>query len=75
MQKVNIPQFKKNLETYIENVADNNEPLFVSGYGKTVVIISLEDYNSMNETAYLISTDANKSRLDSAITSFRNTKD
>ena len=63
MQKVNISQFKKSIETYIEDVADNNEPLFVSGFGKTVVIISLEDYNSRNETAYLMSTEANKKMM------------
>jgi len=72
MQVANISQFRKNIKSYIENVADNHDPLIINGNGKTVVVISLEDYNSLDETAYLTSTDANKSRLDSAIESFKN---
>lgn len=72
MLVANISEFRKNLKSYIDNVYDNNDTLIVTGSGKTVVMISLDDFNSYDETEYLTSTKANKDRLDSAIKSFKN---
>ncbi len=63
MQVANVSQFRKNLKQYIDNVASNNDPLIVNSNGKSVVIISLEDYNSIEETEYLLSTPANKKMM------------
>ena len=35
--------------------------------GKPVVVISLEDYDQLDETAYLLSSPANRAALDRAI--------
>ena len=75
MQVANISQFRKNLKTYIETVSDNHDTLIVNGNGKTVVVISLDEYNSMDETTYLTSNPANKKRLDDAIYNFRKNED
>lgn len=72
MLVANISEFRKNLKSYIDKVSDNNDTLIVTGSGKTVVMISLDDFNSYDETEYLTSTKANKDRLDSAIKSFKN---
>ncbi|MBO9591460.1 MAG: type II toxin-antitoxin system Phd/YefM family antitoxin [Niabella sp.] len=72
MLVANISEFRKNLKSYIDNVYDNNDTLIVTGSGKTVVMISLDDFNSYDETEYLTSTKANKDRLDAAIKSFKN---
>ncbi|MEO7311856.1 MAG: type II toxin-antitoxin system Phd/YefM family antitoxin [Chitinophagaceae bacterium] len=63
MQVANISQFRKNMKAYIDNVSDNNDMLVVNGNGKTVVVLSIKDYNSMNETEYLTSNEANKAMM------------
>ena len=63
MLVANISQFRKDLKYYIDSVTDNNDTLFVNGNGKTVVVMSLDNYNSMDETDYLMSTPANKEMM------------
>lgn len=67
MLVTNISQFRKDLKSYIDRVADDHDTLIVNGNGKTVVVISLEDYNEMDTTDYLTSNSANKARLDISI--------
>ena len=67
MKVANASELRKNLKTYIDHVADNNDPVIVNGNGKTVVMISLADYNSLDETAYLLSTPANRKSLQKRI--------
>ena len=63
MLVANISQFRKDLKYYIDSVTDNNDTLIVNGNGKTVVVMSLDNYNSMDETDYLMSTPANKEMM------------
>ncbi|MGJ7031105.1 type II toxin-antitoxin system Phd/YefM family antitoxin [Niabella hirudinis] len=63
MLVANISEFRKNLKSYIDQVSDNNDTLIVTGSGKTVVMISLDDFNSYDETEYLLSNDANKAMM------------
>ena len=67
MLVANISQFRKDLKFYIDSVADNHDTLIVNGNGKTVVIVSLEDYNEMEATDYILSSEANKASLDLSI--------
>lgn len=47
---------------------DDAEIVIVSrSKGKSVVVMSLEEYNSINETLYLANSTANKKRLDEAL--------
>lgn len=71
LQVANISEFRKNLKSFIDSVAEKNNTLIVNSNGKSVVVISLDDFNKMDETQYLTSTRANKKRLDSAIKSFK----
>jgi antitoxin YefM len=63
MKVANVSELRKNLKSYIDYIADTSDTLIVNGNGKTVVMISLEDYNSLDETAYLLSNKANAKRL------------
>ncbi|ANH84153.1 hypothetical protein A8C56_22645 [Niabella ginsenosidivorans] len=63
MLVANVSQFRKNLKSYIDSVHDNNDILIITGNGKTVVMISLDDFNSYDETEYLTSTEANKAMM------------
>jgi antitoxin YefM len=67
MKVANVSDLRKNLKFYIDHVADNHDPLIVNGNGKTVVVISLEEYNSLDETAYLLSSPANAKALKNSI--------
>ena len=68
MQVVNYTEFRKNLAENLNMVNDNSEVVVVSrSKGKNVVVMSLEEYNSIQETLYLVSEKANRKRLDEAI--------
>lgn len=68
MKVANVSDLRKNLKTYIDYVAETSDTLIVNGNGKSVVMISLEDYNSLDETAYLLSNKPNARRLKESIT-------
>ena len=74
MRVANVSDLRKNLKTYINHIADNSDTLIINGNGKTVVMISLEDYNSLDETAYLLSNKANVKSLKESITSLTKKK-
>ena len=68
MQVVNYTEFRKNLAENLNMVNDNSEVVVVSrSKGKNVVVMSLEEYNSIQETLYIVSEKANRKRLDEAI--------
>lgn len=68
MQVVNYSEFRKNLKENLDNACDNKEVIIVSrAHNKNVVLISLEEYNSWQETRYLLSTAANQQRLEAAV--------
>lgn len=47
---------------------DDAEIVIVSrSKGKNVVVMSLEEYNSINKTLYLVNSTPNKERLDEAL--------
>jgi len=72
MQVVNYSEFRNNLADNLNMVNDNGEIVIVSrSKGKNVVVMSLEEYNSINETLHLISSEHNQSRLDESIAEMR----
>lgn len=59
---------RKNLVKTMERVCDEHEPIIVTRKSsRSVVIMSLEDYNSIQETAYLLRSPANAENLRSSI--------
>ena len=68
MVVVNYSEFRKNLKGNLDNACDNNEVVIVSRtHNKNVVVISLDEYNSWQETKYLMSSITNQQRLSDAI--------
>ena len=56
------------MKKYLDKVNDNFEPVIINrGKDAGVVIISLEEYNSLNTTQYELSSKKNEARLDAAI--------
>lgn len=68
MLSTTISDFRKNIKSYLDNVSENFETLILNrGEGSGVVIMSLEEYNSLNATSHELSSRTNEKRLDSAI--------
>ncbi|MCX6051599.1 MAG: type II toxin-antitoxin system prevent-host-death family antitoxin [Campylobacterales bacterium] len=68
MQTISFSQMRQNLATAIDTVVNNHSPIIITRQNKEpVVMISLNDYKSIEETAYLMQSMTNASRLNSAI--------
>ncbi|WP_299668454.1 type II toxin-antitoxin system Phd/YefM family antitoxin [uncultured Polaribacter sp.] len=67
-----ISDFRKDIKRYLTKVTENFETLIINrGKSSGVVVISLEEYNSLLATQYEMSSEKNKVRLDSAIEKFK----
>jgi antitoxin YefM len=68
MITTSISEFRKDIKRYLDNVTNNFETLIINrGKDNGVVIISLDEYNSLTATQHELSSKANEKRLDSAI--------
>ena len=71
MRTLNYTTARKNLATAIDDVVDDHTPLVITkGSDKAVVMMSLDDWNSWQETMYLLRNPANAERLLQAIGDF-----
>lgn len=68
MITASISDFRKDIKRYLDNVTKNFETLIINrGKDNGVVVISLDEYNSLTATQHELSSKANEQRLDSAI--------
>lgn len=68
MLTATISDFRKNIKKYLDSVSEDYETLIINrGKDTGVVVISLDEYNSLNATQHELSSRANEARLDSAI--------
>ena len=75
MRVINYTEFRNNLSENLNVVNENSEIVIVSrSKGKNVVLMSLEEYNSIQETLYLNSTSANRNRLEKALANAKSGK-
>ena len=62
---------RQNLKKVIDESVSSHEPTFITSHNKRkAVLISYEDYQSLEETAYLLRSPANAGRLLNAVTTF-----
>lgn len=55
MRAVNYSELRNNLKSYLDGVINDCEPLLVHRSGnESVVVISLDEYNSIKETEYIM---------------------
>ena len=55
MRTANYTDLRKNLKGYLDSVIDDSETVIINREGnEAVVMISLEEYNAIKETAYLM---------------------
>jgi len=68
MQTATFSQTRQHLASTMDDVVQNHNPVTITRQNKeAVVMISLKDFNSMQETAYLMQSANNASRLNEAI--------
>lgn len=73
MITTSISDFRKDIRSYFNQVTQNFETLIINrGKESGVVIISLEEYNSLQATQHELSSALNEKRLDAAISKFKN---
>ena len=76
MRTTSISDFRKAIKNYLIKVSQNFETLIINrGKDSGVVVISLEEYNSLLATEYELSSISNEARLDSAIEKLRSNPD
>lgn len=64
----NLSEFRANIDTFLDKVENDNDILLLKREtGKGVVIISLEEYDSLIETAHLLRSPKNRERLREAL--------
>ena len=68
MKTLSSTDLRANLSAVMDRVNDDHEPVIVTrAKGRPVVMVSLEDWSSMDETTYLLASPANKAALMAAI--------
>jgi antitoxin YefM len=68
VKAVNYSELRQNLKQNLDAVSDNNDLLVVHrSKGKSIVMMSIDEYNSMEETFHLLKSKANRDRLEAAI--------
>ncbi|ADV46310.1 type II toxin-antitoxin system Phd/YefM family antitoxin [Nitratifractor salsuginis] len=64
MRAVNYSHARNNLKSLIDDVDQNFEEYLITTKNNTkAMLISVDEYNAMKETLYLLSTPANRERL------------
>jgi antitoxin YefM len=73
MRTVPYSEVRQNLAKMLDHVVDDAEEIVVTRSGhEAAVIISLREYESLKETAYLMASPANARRLNEAVEELRN---
>ncbi len=64
MEAVSYSDLRKNLKSYLDHVYQDHDPLIVTRKNnENVVMISMDEYNSLIETNYLMANEANAKHL------------
>lgn len=72
MDAVTYSDLRQNLKSLMDKVYDNHEPLIITRKNnENVVLISINEYNSLIETDYLLRNPANAAHLQQSIDQYQ----
>lgn len=73
MQITTVSDFRKDIKTYLDRVVKDFETLIINrGKDSGIVVMSLQEYNSLMATNHELASRKNELRLDSAIDKLKN---
>ena len=68
MTTVSYTDFRQNLAQYLDKTEQDCEEIVISrSKGRNAVLVSLDDFLSLQETAYLLSTKANRKHIEKSL--------
>ena len=75
MDAVSYSDLRQNLKTYMDKVYFDNDTLIITRKNnQNLVLISIDEYNSLIETSYLLDNDVNAEHLNKSIEQYKNGK-
>ena len=75
MKTATVSDFRANLKEHLESIKNDQDILIISGSKKNdFVVLTLEQFESMEETAHLLSSPANAARLAKGVKQARQRK-
>lgn len=75
MEAISYTKARKSLATLMDEVCENHDQVIITRQKqKSVVMMSLDDYNALEETAYLLRTVRNTQRLGQAVEDLKEDK-
>ncbi len=73
METINYTEARQNFRNTMEMVCDNHQPVIITRQNeRPIVMLSLEDYNAIEETMYLLRNPKNASRLMKSVENVKN---
>ncbi|MEK7747755.1 MAG: type II toxin-antitoxin system prevent-host-death family antitoxin [Nitrospirota bacterium] len=75
MDAVSYSDLRQNLKTYLDRAYFDHDPLIITRKNsENLVILSIDEYNSLLETSYLLSSEANANHLRKSIEQLKSKK-
>jgi antitoxin YefM len=74
MQAISFSELRKDMKNIMNTIQDRHEPTIITRKHGNMVIMSLEDYNALEETAYILSNPNNTKHVLSSLAELREGK-
>ena len=71
MQAVSFSELRKDMKHIMDTVKDRHEPTIITRKHGNMVLMSLEDYNALEETSYILSNPKNAQRVLASVAELR----